>query len=226
MSEQKYYKAYDDRYKQVHEQNLQWFAENPSPIVAEIIKEFSISHQQKLLEIGCGEGRDAYPLLKQGFDLLATDVSAEAISFCQKKLPEYADNFQILDCITDALQQKYDFIYAVAVIHMLVPDADRNAFYSFIRKHLKEDGIALICTMGDGANERQSNIQTAFDIQERIHDHSGKTVHIANTSCRIVNFKTFEHELKKNGFVIIKCGITAVEPDFPKMMFAVVKIRG
>ncbi len=34
MPERKYYNAYDDRYRQVHEQNLQWFGENPSPIVA------------------------------------------------------------------------------------------------------------------------------------------------------------------------------------------------
>ena len=85
MPQRKYYDAYNDRYRQVHEQNLQWFDENPSPIVAETIRNFSISRRHKLLEIGCGEGRDAYPLLAQGFDLLATDVSLEAISFCQRE---------------------------------------------------------------------------------------------------------------------------------------------
>ena len=93
MQKRKYYDAYDDRYRQVHELNLQWFNENPSPIVAETIREFSLSHQHKLLEIGCGEGRDAYALLKQGFELLATDVSPEAISFCRKSMPVYKDHF-------------------------------------------------------------------------------------------------------------------------------------
>ena len=71
----KYYEAYDDRYRQIHERNLQWSGENASSIVGEIIRDFSISNHQKILEIGCGEGRDAFPLLRQGFDLLATDVS-------------------------------------------------------------------------------------------------------------------------------------------------------
>ena len=225
MPERKYYDAYDDRYRQVHEQNLQWFNENPSPIIAEILHKFSISHRHKLLEIGCGEGRDACPLLEQGFDLLATDVSPEAISFCQKRMPDYAEHFKILDCVTESLGDAFDFIFAVAVVHMLVPDTDRNAFYHFIRGHLKSDGIALICTMGDGKIERRTDIRTAFDIRNRIHQQTGKTVQIASTSCRMVNFQTFEKELGQNGLVVMKQGVTSIAPDFPQMMFAVVKAR-
>lgn len=223
MQRRKYYNAYDDRYRQVHAQKLRWFSENPSPIVAETIREFSLSHQHKLLEIGCGEGRDAYALFKQGFDLLATDVSPEAISFCQNNMPFGKGNFKILDCVTEKLDNTFDFIYSIAVVHMLVSDADRNAFYNFIREHLKPSGIALIGTMGDGTVERQTDIRTAFDIQNRIHEQSGKAVQIASTSCRMINFQTFENELEQNGLVIIKQGITAIEPDFPQMMFAVVR---
>ena len=219
----KYYEAYDDRYKQIHEQNLQWSSEMPSKIVAETIQSASLPTKSKILEIGCGEGRDANLLLTQGFDVLATDVSCEAVSYCQKKFPNFADHFQVVDCVTEKLGKKFDFIYAVAVIHMLVSDDDRNAFYCFIREHLSPNGIALICTMGDGSFERQTDIHTAFDIMERIHGETGRAVKIANTSCRIVSFVTFEKEIASCGLEIINQGITAVEPDFPQMMFAVVK---
>ena len=219
----KYYEAYDDRYKQIHAQDLQWSSEMPSKIVIETMRSVSLPTKSKILEIGCGEGRDAYPLLTQGFDVLATDVSCEAVSYCKKKFPIFAEHFQVVDCVTEKLGKKFDFIYAVAVIHMLVSDNDRNAFYSFIREHLTSNGIALICTMGDGSFERQTDIHTAFDIMERIHGETGKTVHIANTSCRIVSFATFEKEIVHNGLEISNQGITAVEPDFPQMMFAVVR---
>ena len=225
MPPRKYYEAYDERYRQVHAQHLQWFCEKPSPIIAQIIREFSITSQHKILEIGCGEGRDASALLKSGFDLLATDVSSEAISFCRSELPGYAEHFQILDCVTGKLSRTFDFIYAVAVVHMLVPDTDRNAFYTFIREHLNAGAVALICTMGDGSSEYQSDISTAFDMHERLHEQSGKTVQIARTSCRTVHFQTFERELQQNGLVILKQGITAIEPDFPQMIFAVVRTR-
>lgn len=223
MSEQKYYTAYDDRYRQVHAQNLQWFQSAPSPIVEEIMHEFAITAKHKLLEVGCGEGRDAYPLLVQGFDLLATDVSPEAIAYCRKNAPDKAAHFQILDCIGGCLEQSFDFIFAIAVVHMLVPDADRAAFYRFIRTHLNPGGIALIGTMGDGTAERQTDIRTAFQLQTRTHQQSGKEVQIAATSCRMVSFQTFENELCQNGLTVVKQGNTAIEPDFPQMIYAVVR---
>ena len=218
-----YYEAYDDRYRQVHSKNLQWFSQQPSRIVSEVMEQYSIDKCARILEVGCGEGRDAGYLMERGYDVLATDVSPEAISFCRKQYPHYADRFAVLDCIRDTLDERFELIYAVAVVHMLVLDDDRTGLYQFIHAHLKDHGIALVCTMGDGTMERRSDITTAFDLQERVHEASGKILEIAGTSCRMVNFETFVHELQQNGFVVVQQGITAVEPDFPEMMYAIVK---
>jgi len=223
VSNRKYYEAYDDRYRQVHAENLQWFAEEPSKIVSQVIERFGIAADSSILEIGCGEGRDARPLLRQGFNLLATDISSEAVAYCQKSDPEHAGNYRVLDCVCGETDDRFDFIFAVAVLHMLVEDADRAAFYRFLRDHITENGCALICTMGDGTFERRSDISTAFDLQERTHEESGKTLRIAGTSCRIVDFSTFEAEVVRNGLTIAEQGVTSVEPDFPIMMYAVVK---
>lgn len=225
MTERSYYAAYDDRYRQVYAQNLQWFSETPSPIVAEILKEFSFSPRHELLEIGCGEGRDACFLLGQGFNLLATDISPEAIAYCRSKAPDCAEKFQVLDCVAGGLNRTFDFIYAISVVHMLVLDADRDAFYTFIRTHLRPDGLALIGAMGDGRIERRSDVETAFELQTRVHEQTGKALQIAATSCRMVSFQTFDAELERNGLAVIRQGLTAIEPDFPQMMFAAVRAR-
>ena len=104
---------------------------------------------------------------------------------------------------------------------MLVLNEDRSAFYKFIYEHLTDDGIALICTMGDGREEMQSDISNAFTLQEREHE-SGKMV-VAGTSCRMVSFETFEKEIKANHLKITEKGITSALPDFNNLMFAVVK---
>lgn len=221
--QRKYYEAYDDRYRQVHREGLRWFAEDPTPVVMETVKGFGITRDSKFLELGCGEGRDAYPLLKDGYDLLATDISETVIDGNKKRWPEFAPDFAVLDCITAEMGEVFEFIYAVAVVHMLVEDADRDGFYTFIRKHLKADGLALICTMGDGKTERQTDIRTAFDLQSRVHEQSGRKVQVAATSCRMVNFDTFHAELCRNGLQVVKEGITASKPDFPVLMYAVVK---
>lgn len=222
MEARPYYEAYDDRYRQVHRENLEWFSRNPSPIVGQVMAQFGIGTNSKILELGCGEGRDAIHLLRQGYRVLATDISPEAIAYCRRIAPTFSNHFQVLDCIGGKLEGEFDFIYAVAVVHMLVEDIHRKGFYQFIRNHLNASGIALICTMGDGEIQRKSDITNAFSLQERIHEQSGKTVHIASTSCRMVDFPTFQKELEENGLTIIKQGITAIQPEFSQIMYAVV----
>lgn len=223
MENRPYYEAYDDRYRQVHRENLEWFTRTPSPIVEQTIREFQIGPNSRILELGCGEGRDAIHLLRQGYRVLATDISPEAIAHCQRLAPEYTDCCQVLDCIDGKLEKNFDFIYAVAVVHMLVEDVHRKGFYQFIRNHLNASGIALICTMGDGDIQRQSDTTNAFSPQERIHEQSGKLLRIASTSCRMVDFPTFQKELEENGLTIIKQGITAIQPEFSQIMYAVVR---
>lgn len=221
--EKKYYEAYDARYRTAHAHGVSWAYDIPTPLVTEVLRRYSISPASRLLELGCGEGRDAKAVLNEGYDLTATDISGEAITYCQARLPHFERRFRALDCLSDELEESFDFIYAVAVIHMLVLDEDRNGFYRFIRTHLNENGLALICTMGDGSSERQSDISTAFTPQERNHP-SGKLT-VAGTSCRTVSWDTFRTELTRNGFRIVEEGTASVPPCFDRLMYAVVADR-
>lgn len=224
MANKKYYEAYDDRYKQVHAHSLHWFHDCPSPIVTDVISTYQVTDQHKMLEIGCGEGRDAAPLLQRGFSLLATDISCEAIRFCKSSFPEHKDHFVKLDCLSDVLTDRFDFIYTVAVLHMLVDNTDRNRFYCFIRNHLTETGFAFVCSMGDGAVSHETDTSTAFELTPRIHAQSGITMNVATTSCRMVTFETFRREIAQNGFHIIEDGIASAGPDFPVVMYAVISL--
>lgn len=223
MEAKQYYEAYDDRYRQVHGRSLQWFSDAPSAIVGQVMERFGISTDVSVLELGCGEGRDAVFLLKNGVQVTATDISPEAIRYCRNQNPQFADSFQVLDCVAGEMDERFDFIYAVAVLHMLVEDDHRGAFYHFFRNHLTEGGIGLICTMGDGTVERKSDVSTAFDLQERTHAESGKTLSLAGTSCRMVDWDTFLREITENGLTTVEHGLTSVEPDFPVMMYAITK---
>lgn len=218
-----YYKAYDDRYKQVHEKSLRWFSDKNSLIVGEIIAKYEIAKESTMLEIGCGEGRDAFYLLQKGYNLLATDISEAAIDYCKREDPQNSDSFMVLDCVKDSLNKKFDFIYAIAVLHMLVLDDDRKKFFHFIREHLSRTGMALICTMGDGKEQSSSDVSTAFSLQRRTHEQSGEELHIAGTSCRIVDFETLHSEIADSGLILVESGITSIEPDFPVTMFTVVR---
>lgn len=221
-----YYQAYDKRYTQIHEMGLQWASDNPTPLVGQTIARLGLGPDSTLLELGCGEGRDALALLRQGKNLLATDLSAEAVRYCQARAPEYAEHFAQLDVCREELGRSFDFIYAVAVLHMLVDPADRAAFWRFIRGHLTPTGAALVLSMGDGRREYTGDPSRAFEDQPRIHQATGQKVCIAATSCRIVTEPQLRAEAQAAGLEVEETGLTSLPPDFDCALYALVRLPG
>ena len=217
----KYYEAYDTRYRQVHDKGLAWSTNSHTKIVEEIIMKYHLD-REKMLEIGCGEGRDARYLLNKNYNVLATDISQEAINYCQKNDITHKNNYKVLDALSDNSQNKYGFIYSVACLHMLVLDEDRNKYYKYIYNHLEDNGYALILTMGDGIKESTSDINKAFDNIKRTHQTTNQEIEVATTSCRIVNFDTLFKEIT-NKFKIIEYGITKIDKHFDKIMYILIK---
>lgn len=103
---------------------------------------------------------------------------------------------------------------------MLVEDADRDAFYGFVRAHLKDGGPALVCSMGDGEFEMKTDPATAFELRGREHP-SGKMT-VASTSCRMVSFDTLRAEIARNGLHIVEDGLTGAIPEFNSLLYAVI----
>ncbi len=222
--EKEYYKAYEKRYKQLHEKNMSWEADVRTNIIEDTMIKYNINKHASILEIGCGEGRDSKYLLSRNYNVLATDVSKEAISYCKKIDKEHSNNYEVLDVLNcDDFSQKFDFIYSVACLHMLVLDDDRNKYFKFIYNHLNDDGYALILTMGNGKTERSSDIRKAWDDIERVHQETGIKVNVATTSCRIVNFDTLTKEIKLQNLKVINQGITSIIPNFPEIMYVIIK---
>ena len=45
----------------IHEKGRFWSSDIPTPIVFDVIQKHFVSENAAILEIGCGEGRDAFP---------------------------------------------------------------------------------------------------------------------------------------------------------------------
>ncbi len=220
-----YYKAYDERYKAIHQKNHTWAAETPTPIVKEVLQKYNIAKDAPMLEVGCGEGRDSIAVLNESYCLTASDVSSEAIRYCKEKFPAFNSCFEVIDACHDNLNKSFDFIFATSVLHMLVEDRDRNSFLKFFYKHLTTNGKALILTMGDGISEFSTDANTAYEMQERTNNASNIPVIVPNTSCRMVSFETLKKELTKAGLIVLETGITQSLPDFNSLMYAIAEKR-
>jgi len=220
----KYYKAYDERYKQVYKKYNLWETSKYTGELLNVIEKLNINKSMKILDLGCGEGRDSIKLLNEGYNVLALDYSNTVINKCNKITNnKYKNNFKQFDILEDTLNIKYDFIYSIALLHMFVLDSDRNKFWSFIKEHLKDNGYAFIITMGDGIKEYKSDINDAFKLKYKKMINYDEEIFVVNTSCRIVSFNNIEKEIKNNNLEIVDKYISNNIPNFDKVMCVIVK---
>jgi cyclopropane fatty-acyl-phospholipid synthase-like methyltransferase len=219
-----YYKAYDKRYRQTYENNSLWEISERTKEVIDTLKKYKITKNSNILELGCGEGRDAIYLLDNGYKVLGVDYSFAVIDKCNELTNyKYVNNFKQLDLIENSLNEKFDFIYSVAVIHMFVLDEHRNKFYNFIYDHLKDNGIALIISMGDGVLEINSDLEKAFDDTKRVNINTNKEIMVASTSCRVKRIDEMKKEIQLNNLEILEEKIIDDVSSFNKCMLFIVK---
>jgi adenylylsulfate kinase-like enzyme/SAM-dependent methyltransferase len=101
--------------------------EEPSDFAVECSRKFN--EVMKILEIGCGNGRDSAFFYRLGHDVTAIDTSLSAISLCRKKYNDKNINF--LCCTLPELgvehHDLYDVIYSRFCLHAMTEEEEINA---------------------------------------------------------------------------------------------------
>ena len=107
----------------------------PSPIcdkVIEIVQSTADFHP-RLLDLGCGEGRNAIYFAKNGFDVVGIDPSKPGL----EKMHRYAEEVGVdvrttqADMQTYEIDKQYDVIFSVATLQYLSPDIRQARFEQF-----------------------------------------------------------------------------------------------
>jgi SAM-dependent methyltransferase len=101
-----------DKTAKAHSQKF----ENYGARVDDIERAFSYIDKPnpKVIEIGCGDGRDASEILKKTNDYLGIDLSVELIKIAKKKVPQ--GSFKIADFETFEYPKELDIVFAFAAI--------------------------------------------------------------------------------------------------------------
>ncbi|TYS68219.1 class I SAM-dependent methyltransferase [Sutcliffiella horikoshii] len=109
---------------------------------------------KRVLEIGCGPGRNAIYLAKKGCAVDAIDISENALSWAKERaLSENVSiNFQQSSLFEYEVEpHTYDFIYDCGLFHHLAPHR-RLSYIETITKALKKGGhFGLVCFNTKGA---------------------------------------------------------------------------
>lgn len=129
---------YEEEYKTAE---YYWGIE-PSKMCLRVLDLLPPSTHLKLLDIGCGEGKDAVFFARNGYDVTAFDISDAGI----EKTKRLADNAGIqvkvfkADILDFRLDCSYDILFSSGVLHYIKPQL-RNEIFSNYKQFTKPNGL-------------------------------------------------------------------------------------
>ena len=175
---------------------------NPSPFAECCMSKFSSGN--RLLEIGCGNGRDSRYFSENGINVVALDKSEGAIEIC--KQGDHADTLTYVCCETSDLQKyysgKYNYIYSRFSLHAMTEAEELNALQSAF-DFLENDGD--FCIECRSINDPHASIGEVLSTTERIDGHYRRFVdrRILEEKLKSVGF-TIAESIESQGFAVFK----------------------
>ena len=128
----------------------------------------NIPYGSKILEIGCGSGRDAARSLQDGYDIIALDGSKGLLAEIPKRHPELKDRlvWGIMPCKTKFADEYFDGFYSVACL-MHLYEKDLPPTLAELNRVLKKGGKGLV-----------SIPTTRDDVNDDGIDDKGRTMNV------------------------------------------------
>ena len=96
---------------------------------------FKDKNDLSVIDLGCGNGSQAYHLERMGFDVTATDIN--------NNLFYNLSNFIIDNALNTQLKEKYDVIIDRGLIHNLIVDKRYDNYFDMINK-ISHDNTTIL----------------------------------------------------------------------------------
>ncbi|MGG0187610.1 SAM-dependent methyltransferase [Bacillus rhizoplanae] len=123
-------------------------------------------HKGKVLELGCGPGRNALYLAKTGCEVDAVDLSEEGIKWGEERAAEQGVSVRfICKSIFDLqVENQYDFVYDSGCLHHIPPHR-RIHYVELVKQALKPNGFfGLTCFATGELDEKNGSEISDWDV--------------------------------------------------------------
>ncbi|KAA6225438.1 MULTISPECIES: class I SAM-dependent methyltransferase [unclassified Campylobacter] len=177
-------RAYWSKFYKVHKEPFS------HSLFADFVLKF-LGKNEKILELGCGNGRDSVFFAKKGFEVWGVDLCESEISFLQNhyandKLTFLCANFCELNFVNE-----FSLIYSRFTLHSINKD-DENKLFSWLNKGLKKGGKFCV--------EVRGKKNSLFEKGEKVSEDS---FIYENHYRRFLDFNELKIKLKNLGFELL-----------------------
>lgn len=179
-----------------------------SILVNDYIKKTNGIADGKLIELGCGNGRDATFFASNGFNVHAVDLSENIIINLQNKFSNFPNikfihgDFTKLKFIDGVKNYKYEYAYSRFTLHA-IPKVDADNALLWVSQNLVKGGYLFI-----EARSTKSSLYGKGEQVEKdafIYDHYRRFIRKEELimELKILNFE-ITYEIETNGVAVYK----------------------
>ncbi|SCY34474.1 class I SAM-dependent methyltransferase [Microvirga guangxiensis] len=142
--------GYDVGYRAV---SCFWGTE-PSSLVKLFLSDIRPSGTGRVLDLGCGEGKNAAAFAEAGYLVDAIDCSSAAIENGRKQFPIQRVNWTVGDVLSySSPDDSYDIVVAYGLAHCLSDAEEVEHLVKLMRRLTKPSGYNILCTFNDRSHD-------------------------------------------------------------------------
>ena len=149
---------------------VSWYQEIPYESI-ELIKKFSTTNSDTIIDIGCGKGFLADNLLKLNYkNITLVDISLNALKEVKERLNNESLNFIETDVLNLKLEQTFDIWHDRAVFHFITNKKRVEKYISLCNEYIAEGGKLIIGTFAEDGPLKCSGLEIKRYSTENLKD--------------------------------------------------------
>lgn len=129
-------------YERRYDSDEYYWGVKPSDMCYEVMKLIPPTKPVRILDMGCGEGKDAVFFAKNGYRVSAFDITQTGIDKAKRLAEKHRVevNFFRADILDFRLENEFDVLFSSGVLHF-VPNELRSEIFENYRDHTSAGGI-------------------------------------------------------------------------------------
>lgn len=145
-----------------------WADLAPNPYLVSWLKTHQeVQGRKRAIVVGCGVGDDAEALSAFGYDVIAFDISSEAIRLCKNRYPQSKVKYSVENLFDypQKWRNNFDLVYECNTIQVL-PDKYRIQARDAMVSFLDEDAFILVSCRSRNEGDQLDDIPLPLDKKE------------------------------------------------------------
>ena len=163
-------KHWENIYQKKEIDGVSWYQKVPVASL-QLIKKYSISNSDKIIDIGCGKSFLADNLLELNYtDISLVDISSNALKGVKDRLQNKSLNFIETDILNFNSNDKYDIWHDRAVFHFITNPEGIEKYISLCNEYINKGGNLIIGTFAEDGPLKCSGLEIKRYSVDQISD--------------------------------------------------------